>query len=342
MEFTAKQIAQFMQGEIEGDPEVKVSTLCKIEEGKEGALAFLANPKYTHYIYDTLASVVIVNDSLALERQPKATLIRVKDAYSSFASLLEMYNQYRSCRSGVSSLSFVDKTAVLGEDVYLGEFSVVEKGSSIGENSKIYPQVYVGENVHIGKNVTIFAGVKIYHDTVIGDNVIIHSGVVLGADGFGFAPLEDGTFKKIPQIGNVIIEDDVELGANTCVDRSTMGSTVIKKGTKIDNLCQLAHNVKIGQNTVMSAMTGVAGSTSIGDNCFIGGQVGFANSIKVGNRVKVGAKSAVMKNMKDDSAIQGNPAFSSRDFLKSSSVFRHLYELEKRVRELEKECKKEV
>ncbi|MDO5759453.1 MAG: UDP-3-O-(3-hydroxymyristoyl)glucosamine N-acyltransferase [Bacteroidota bacterium] len=339
MEFTALQIAQFLKGRVEGNENIKVSSLCKIEEGKEGALAFLSNPKYAHYIYDTQASVVIINEDFHLEHNVKATLIRVKDAYSSFASLLELYNQYKSQRNGISSLAFVNKEASLGEDIYLGEFAVVEKGAEIGNGSKIYPQVYIGENVKIGNNVTIYAGVKIYSDSVIGDNCILHSGVVVGADGFGFAPLEDGTFRKIPQVGNVIIEENVEIGANTCIDRSTMGSTIVKKGTKLDNLCQIAHNVKIGQNTVMSALSGVAGSTSIGDNCFIGGQSGFANSLKIGNRVKVGAKTGVLQNVKDDSVVMGVPSFSLRDFLKSAVVYKRLPELEHRIKCLEKQLK---
>ncbi len=339
MEFTALQIASFLKGKVEGDVDIKVSSLCKIEEGKQGAMAFLANPKYAHYIYDTQASIVIINEDFHLERKTKATLIRVKDAYSGFATLLELYNQHKQQRNGVSSLAFVDKEVLLGENVYIGEFSVLEKQVTLGNNTKIYPQVYVGENVKIGNNVTIFAGVKIYRDTVIGDNCIIHSGVVLGADGFGFAPLADGTFKKIPQVGNVVIEDNVEIGANTCVDRSTMGSTIVKNGTKLDNLCQIAHNVNIGQNTVMSAQTGVAGSTSIGDNCFIGGQTGFVNSIKIGNRVKIGAKSGIMQNVKDDAVIMGIPAFSMKDFFQSAVLYKKLPELEKRIRFLEQQLK---
>lgn len=339
MEFTAKQIAEFLKGRVEGNENEVVSSLCKIEEGKKGALAFLANPKYTHYIYDTDASVVIVNEDFYLEQAIKATLVRVKDAYSSFATLLEIYNQYRSLRNGVSSLAFVSDKVKLGENVYVGEFSVIEKDAVIGDDCKIYPQVYIGENVKIGNNVTIFAGVKIYHDTVIGDNCILHSGVVLGADGFGFAPLEDGTFKKIPQLGNVIIEENVEIGANTCVDRSTMGSTIVKKGTKLDNLCQIAHNVKIGENTVMSAMSGVAGSTTIGNNCLIGGQAGFVNSIKIGDRVKVGAKTGVFKNVKDDVVILGYPSAEFRPYMKSVALFNRLPELEKRISELEKQLK---
>lgn len=339
MEFKAEQIAEFLKGRVEGNKDVVVRELCKIEEGKQGALAFLANPKYTQYIYTTEASVVIVNEDFHLEQPTKATLIRVKDAYSSFATLLEIYNQYRFMRNGVSSLAFINEKAKIGHNVYIGEFSVVEKDAIIGDDCKIYPQVFIGENVKIGNNVTIFAGVKIYHDTVIGDNCILHSGCVLGADGFGFAPLEDGTFKKIPQVGNVVVESNVEIGANTCIDRSTMGSTIVSQGTKLDNLCQIAHNVKVGRNTAMSAMTGVAGSTTIGDNCFFGGQSGFANSLKIGNRVKVGAQTGVFKNIKDDSTIMGYPAFNFREFMKSTAIFQRLPELEKRIYELEKKLK---
>lgn len=339
MEFTALQIAQFLKGRVEGNQDIKVTSLCKIEEGKQGCLAFLSNPKYAKYIYETKASVVIINEDFHLEKSVEPTLIRVKDAYSSFASILELYNQYKLQRSGISSLAFVNKEAKLGENVYLGEFAVVEKGAVVGNDTKIYPQVYVGENVKIGNNVTIFAGVKIYSDSVIGDNCIIHSGVVIGADGFGFAPLSDGTFRKIPQVGNVIIEENVEIGANTCVDRSTMGSTIVKKGTKLDNLCQIAHNVKIGQNTVMSALSGVAGSTSIGDNCFIGGQSGFANSLKVGDRVKVGAKTGVLQNVEDDAVVMGNPSFALKDFLRSVTIYKRLPELEQRIRTLEQQLK---
>ena len=335
MEFTAKQIAEFLGGMVEGNPSVSVKNVCKIEEGEQNALSFLANPKYAPYLYTTKASIVIINEDFKLENPISATLIRVKDAYSAFASLLELYNQYRFSRTGVSSLAFVNDNAKIGEDCYLGEYSVIDKGAVIGQNTRIYPQVYVGENVKIGNNVTIYAGAKIYHDVVIGNNCIIHSGVVIGADGFGFAPLNDGTFKKIPQTGNVIIEDDVEIGANACVDRSTMGSTVIHKGAKIDNLCQIAHNVTVGSNTVMSAQTGLAGSTQLGSNCFVGGQVGFAGHITIGDRVQIGAQSGVMSNVKDDSKVFGSPAINPKDFMRSYTLFKKLPEMEKRLRELE-------
>lgn len=339
MEFSAKQIASLLGGKVEGDENIVANKLCKIEQGEEKGLSFLANPKYNHYLYSTKSSIVIINESFVLEDKTNATLIRVKDAYSSFAKLLGIYNEYRFNRKGISSLAFIDKEAKVDEDSYVGEFAVIEKHSTIGKGSKIYPQVYIGENVHIGENVTIYAGVKIYHDTVIKDNCILHSGVVIGADGFGFAPLADGSFAKISQIGNVILEENVEIGANATVDRATMGSTVVGKGSKIDNLCQVAHNVTIGQSTVMASQTGISGSTQIGSNCFIGGQVGFAGHIKIGDRVQIGAQSGIMGNTKDDSKIMGYPAMNARDFMKCNVVFRQLPELEKRISLLEKQLK---
>lgn len=339
MEFSAQQIAQFLQGRVEGDENIKVNNVCRIEEGVNGALAFLANPKYSKYIYDTEASVVIINEDFQLEHPTKATLIRVKDAYSAFATLLELYNSMNPARQGISSLAFVNKDAKVAENVYVGEFAVIEKGAQVGEGTQIYPQVFVGENVKIGKNVVINPGVRIYHDCVVGDNCIIHSGAVLGADGFGFAPLEDGTFKKIPQTGNVVLEDNVEIGANTCVDRSTMGSTIIKKGAKLDNLCQVAHNVVIDHDTVIAGQTGIAGSTSLGANCFIGGQCGIIGHLKVGDRVKMGAKTGVNNNVPDDAELMGHPAIKARDYMKSFVYFKKLPELEKRLAELERKLK---
>ena len=341
MEFTAEQIAQFLQGRVEGDASVKVNNVCKIEEGKQGALAFLANPKYYHYIYDTQASVVIVNEDFVLEKEVSTVLVRVKDAYSAFATLLELYNSMKNKkREGISSLSFIHKETSIEQNVYVGEFSVIEKDAHIGEGSQIYPQVFVGENVKIGKNVTIYPGVKIYHDCVIGNNCILHSGCVIGADGFGFAPLPDGSFKKIPQTGNVVLEDDVEIGANTTVDRSTMGSTILKKGVKLDNLCQIAHNVSVGNNTVMAAQTGIAGSTSIGKNCFIGGQAGVVGHVNIGDGVKMAAKTGAISNVEDNTEIMGHPHLKARDYMKSFILFKKLPELEKRIRELEKQLDK--
>jgi len=336
MEFSAKQIAQMLEGRVEGNENAVVSKLCKIEEGEEGGLSFLANPKYNHYLYSTKASIVIINEDFELEEEIKTTVIRVKDAYSCFAKLLEIYNQYRLNKSGISSLAFIDKQAEIAEDVYVGEFAVIGKGAKIGKSSKIYPHVYIGDDVKIGENVTLFAGVRIYHDTVIGNNCILHSGAVLGADGFGFAPLADGTFKKIAQIGNVVIEDDVEIGANATIDRATMGSTRVMKGTKIDNLCQLGHNVVIGQSTAMAAQTGVAGSTKIGSNCFIGGQVGFAGHIKVGDRCSIGAQAGIISDVKDEARIIGSPAMDAKAYMKSYVYFRKLEQMKNKMDDLEK------
>lgn len=336
MEFSAKQIAQMLEGRVEGNENAVVSKLCKIEEGEEGGLSFLANPKYNHYLYSTKASIVIINEDFEPEEEIKTTVIRVKDAYSCFAKLLEIYNQYRLNKSGISSLAFIDKQAEIAEDVYVGEFAVISKGAKIGKGSKIYPHVYIGDDVKIGENVTLFAGVRIYHDTVIGNNCILHSGAVLGADGFGFAPLADGTFKKIAQIGNVVIEDDVEIGANATIDRATMGSTKVMKGTKIDNLCQLGHNVVIGQSTAMAAQTGVAGSTKIGSNCFIGGQVGFSGHIKVGDRCSIGAQAGIISDIKDEARIIGSPAIDAKAYMKSYVYFRKLEQMKNKMDELEK------
>lgn len=336
MEFSAKQIAQMLEGRVEGNENAVVSKLCKIEEGEEGGLSFLANPKYNHYLYSTKASIVIINEDFEPEEEIKTTVIRVKDAYSCFAKLLEIYNQYRLNKSGISSLAFIDKQAEIAEDVYVGEFAVISKEAKIGKGSKIYPHVYIGDDVKIGENVTLFAGVRIYHDTVIGNNCILHSGAVLGADGFGFAPLADGTFKKIAQIGNVVIEDDVEIGANATIDRATMGSTKVMKGTKIDNLCQLGHNVVIGQSTAMAAQTGVAGSTKIGSNCFIGGQVGFAGHIKVGDRCSIGAQAGIISDVKDEARIIGSPAMDAKAYMKSYVYFRKLEQMKNKMDDLEK------
>lgn len=336
MEFSAKQIAQMLEGRVEGNENAVVGKLCKIEEGEEGGLSFLANSKYNHYLYSTKASIVIINEDFEPEEEIKTTVIRVKDAYSCFAKLLEIYDQYRLNKNGISSLAFIDKQAEIAEDVYVGEFAVISKGAKIGKGSKIYPHVYIGDDVKIGENVTLFAGVRIYHDTVIGNNCILHSGAVLGADGFGFAPLADGTFKKIAQIGNVVIEDDVEIGANATIDRATMGSTKVMKGTKIDNLCQLGHNVVIGQSTAMAAQTGVAGSTKIGSNCFIGGQVGFSGHIKVGDRCSIGAQAGIISDIKDEARIIGSPAIDAKTYMKSYVYFRKLEQMKNKMDELEK------
>ncbi|MCE1167961.1 MAG: UDP-3-O-(3-hydroxymyristoyl)glucosamine N-acyltransferase [Sphingobacteriia bacterium] len=337
MEFSAQQIAALLSGTVEGDPEIKVSQLSKIEEGKPGTLSFLANPLYTQYIYTTAASIVIVSDKFIAEKEIASTLIRVADPYASFATLLDLYNKLRNDKKGVSKLAHISDTAVVGEDIYVGEFSVIGDYVKLGNNVKIYPQAYIGDNTIIGDNTTIYAGVKIYSDTVIGNNCTVHSGTVIGADGFGFAPQQGDTFKKVAQIGNVVIEDWVEIGANTCIDRATLGSTVIKRGVKLDNLIQVAHNVEIGNNTVIAAQTGISGSTHIGANCMFGGQVGIAGHLKIADEVKMAAQSGVASSVKTKGAvIMGAPAIDAHAYQRAYVVFKQLPELEKRLRELER------
>ena len=287
MKFKASQIAEILEGTIVGNPDAEVSELAKIEEGKDGSLTFLSNPKYTSYIYSTKASITIVNDSFEADQTVSTTLIKVKDAYKAFSTLLEYYNQVKLRKSGIEQPSYISATAKYGEDVYLGAFTYLGENVKIGKNVKIYPYAYVGDNTVIGDNSTLFAGVKVYSETVIGKNVTLHGGAIVGADGFGFSPNEKGEYTKVPQIGNVIIEDDVDVGAGTTIDRATLGSTIIRKGVKLDNHIQIAHNVEIGENTVIAAQTGVAGSTKIGKNCIIGGQVGIVGHITIGDRVKI-------------------------------------------------------
>ena len=339
MKFTAEQIASLLGGEIVGDKNVVVSSLCKIEQGTQNAMSFLSNPKYEHYIYDTQASVVIVNKDFVPEKEVKTTMIKVDDAYACFAKVLDLYNEFLLNKTGISSLSFISKTATMGQDAYVGEFAFIGEGVKMGKNVKIYPHAYVGDNVVIGDNVTLFSGARIYHLCVIGNGCVINSGAIIGADGFGYAPLEDGSFKKIAQIGNVVLEDNVEIGANTTIDRATMGSTLIKKGVKLDNLIQVAHNVIIDENTVIAAQTGLAGSTKIGKNCFIGGQVGFSGHITIGNNVKIGAQSGIMSNVKDNSSLFGYPAWEARSYMKSYSAFRKLPALLEKIDALEKKIK---
>ena len=302
MEFSAQQIADFLHGEIIGDNQVKVNNLSKIEEGKPGTLTFLANPKYTHHIYTTQASIVLVNRDFEPEQKIKATLIKVNDAYSCLAQLLNLVNQARPEKKGIDKDTCIAASATISQSVYIGAFAYVSENVKVGENVKIYPQVYIGDNVTIGDNTILYPGVKIYHDCVIGKNCIIHAGAVIGADGFGFAP-HNGIYVKIAQIGNVIIEDQVEIGANTTIDRATMGSTIVRKGAKLDNLIQVAHNVEIGENTVMAAQVGVAGSTKIGSHCMVGGQVGFAGHITIGDRVNIGAQSGIPNHVSSDASI---------------------------------------
>jgi len=324
MKFTAAQIAGILEGEVVGNPNAEVFKLSKIEEGTEGSLTFLANPKYINYIYSTQATITIVNNSFEPEQEITTTLIKVEDAYKSFSKLLEYYNQVKLMKSGIEQPSVISEGVTYGSDLYLGSFCYVGKNVSIGDNVKIYPNTFIGDNVTIGDNCVFFAGVRIYSETVIGNRCTIHSGTIIGSDGFGFAPQEDGTYVKVPQIGNVIIEDDVEIGACTTVDRATLGSTVIRKGVKLDNHIQVAHNVEIGENTVIAAQTGIAGTTKIGKNCLIGGQVGFAGHLVIGDGVKIQAQSGIGKNLEAGEVVQGSPAFNYGDFAKSFVHFRNL------------------
>ena len=324
MKFTAEQIAGILEGEVIGNPSAEVHKLSKIEEGTEGSLTFLSNPKYQNYIYTTQATITIVNKSFEAEQPISSTLIRVEDAYQSFSKLLEYYNQVKLMKSGIEQPSVISENVTYGTDLYLGSFCYVGKNVIIGNNVKIYPNTFIGDNVTIGNNCVFFAGVRIYSETEIGDNCVIHSGTIVGSDGFGFAPHDDGTYSKIPQIGNVILEDDVEVGSCTTIDRATMGSTVIRKGVKLDNQIQIAHNVEIGEHTVIAAQTGIAGSTKIGRNCMIGGQVGISGHLTIGDNVRIQAQSGIGKNIKEGEIIQGSPAFNYGDFSKSYVHFKNL------------------
>jgi len=337
MEFTARQIADLLQGRVEGDPDIRVSALSKIEEGKPGTLTFLANPLYTPHIYTTAASIVITGDDFQFDKPISSTLIRVTDAYGSFAKLLEIYNTIRRNKSGIESNSFIDPSAQLGDGCYIGAFAYIGKDARIGNRVKIYPGCYIGDNVTIGDESTLFPGVKVYSDCVLGKDVHVHAGVVIGSDGFGFQP-NDGSYKKVAQIGNVIIEDHVEIGANCSIDRATLGSTIIRKGVKLDNLIQIAHNVEIGENTVIAAQTGIAGSAKIGSNCMIGGQVGIVGHIQIADGTKIAAQSGVGSSITQPGEIlQGSPAFGIGDYKRSYVHFRKLPELEQQVRELRKQ-----
>ncbi|QLE02773.1 UDP-3-O-(3-hydroxymyristoyl)glucosamine N-acyltransferase [Galbibacter sp. BG1] len=336
MKFTATQIAGILEGEIVGDPEVEVSKLSKIEEGTEGSLTFLANPKYTSYIYSTRASITIVNKSFKVEQEISTTLIKVEDAYKSFSKLLEYYNQVKLNKTGIEQPVFLSETATYGKELYMGAFTYVGDNVKIGENVKIYPNVYIGDNVSIGDNVIIFAGAKIYSESIVGKNCVIHSGCVIGADGFGFSPNENGEFQKVPQTGNVILEDYVDIGAGTTIDRATLGSTIIRRGVKLDNQIQIAHNVEIGENTVIAAQTGIAGSTKIGKNCMIGGQVGIVGHIVIGDRVRIQAQSGIGRNIKDEEVLQGSPALNYGDYNKSYVHFKNLPKVVDRINQLEK------
>ena len=336
MKFTAAQIAGILDGEVFGNPDAEVYKLAKIEEGTTGSLTFLANTKYANYLYSTSATIVIVNKSYELENEVKATLIKVDDADSSFSKLLEYYNQVKLMKSGIEQPSVISEGVTYGDDLYLGSFCYIGKNVSIGNNVKIYPNSFIGDNVTIGDNCVFFAGVRIYSETEIGNHVTIHSGTIIGSDGFGFAPLEDGSFSKIPQIGNVVIEDYVEIGSCSTIDRATLGTTYIRKGAKLDNQIQVAHNVEIGENTVIAAQTGIAGSTKIGKNCMIGGQVGIAGHITIGDFVKIQAQSGIGKSLKDGEVVQGSPAFNYGDFAKSFVHFRNLPKIVNEIEELKK------
>ena len=334
-------IAGFLNGTVEGDPDTTVSAFAGIEEGHPGALSFLANPKYEKHLYDTASSIVIVNKSQALEHPVKCTLIRVDDAYRSFAALLEMYASAASPeKTGREEPVFVADTATLGENIFIGAFTYIAGNAKIGNNVKLHQQVYIGENVTIGDNTIIYPGVKIYRDCKIGKDCVFHSGAVIGADGFGFAPQTGTDFKKVPQIGNVVIEDLVEIGANTCIDRATMGSTIIRRGVKLDNLIQIGHNVEIDENTVIAAQTGIAGSCRLGKNCMIAGQVGFAGHLSVADGVKIGAQSGLNSSIKQPNAVLlGSPVTNYQDCIKSYVLIRRLPDLKKKIDDLERQMK---
>ena len=338
MQFTAQQIALLVSGTIQGNPDTTVTSFGKIEEAEAGQLSFLANPKYEEYLYTTKASLVIVNENLQLQKNITATLVRVKDAYSAFATLLTTYQNVKAQqKKGIETPSHIASSATLGTDVFVGACAYIGEKVSIGNNTKIFPGAYIAENVFIGNNTTIHAGVKIYEDCVIGNDVIIHAGTVIGSDGFGFAPQPDGSYQKVPQIGNVIIEDQVEIGANTTIDRATMGSTIIKKGVKLDNLIQIAHNVEIGSQTVIAAQTGISGSTKLGQKIMIGGQAGIAGHLTIANGVKIAGGAGVTKNLDGEGkSYAGFPAEDAKQSLKAQVYTRQLPELEKRVKELEK------
>ena len=342
MKFSANQISELLQGTLEGNGETSVSTLSKIEEGKRGSLSFLANPKYIEYIYDTQASIVIVGNDFVAEKEltHNPTLIRVADAYGAFGKLLEMYNQVKNNKVGIASSAIVSESASIGENVYLGENVVIGDNAKIADGVKIFPNSFVGDNALIGENTTVFAGARVYSETQIGKECVIHSGTILGADGFGFVPNSENNYKKVPQIGNVVIEDHVEIGANSCIDRATLGSTYIRKGVKLDNLIQVAHNVDIGENTVIAAQTGIAGSTKIGKNCMIGGQVGIVGHIKIAEEVKIAAQSGIGNSIEQKGAIvQGSPSIPIGDYKRSYVMFRKLPDMASHIRTLEKQLK---
>lgn len=336
MKFTAEQIATILDGEIVGNPNEEVFKLSKIEEGEKGSLTFLSNPKYQPYLYTTNASIAIVNKSFHPEKELKTTLIKVENAYKSFSKLLEFYNEVKNNKLGRETPSFISDSVKIGNNEYIGAFTYIGENVTIGNNVKIYPNCYIGDNTKIGDNCVLFSGVKVYSETQIGNHCKIHSNCTIGSDGFGFAPNAEGHYVAIPQIGNVIIEDYVDIGAGATIDRATLGSTIIRQGVKLDNQIQIAHNVEIGKNTVIAAQTGVAGSTKIGENCMIGGQVGIVGHLVIGNGVKIQAQSGISKNMKDNEVVQGTPAFGYGDFNKSYVYFKNLPKIVATVNKIEK------
>lgn len=340
MEFKVKDIAMILNGTVEGDGEMKLHNISKIDQGVPGTLSFLSNPAYTKYIYTTEASAVIVSREFRPEETLNCALIRVDDPYQSLAKLLEMYQQFKPSKKGIEQPSFVSSSAKLGEDIYLGAFAYIADGATIGDNVKIYPHVYIGDNVVIGNNTTLYSGVKIYADCKVGADCILHSGVVIGADGFGFAPTAEGPFSKIAQVGNVIIEDLVEIGANTCVDCATMGSTIVHRGVKLDNLIQIAHNAEVGENTVIAGQTGVAGSSKVGKNCMIGAQVGVSGHLTIGDNVRLGGQAGIMTNIPDNATMIGSPVQDHKDFMRSMAIFRKLPQMSGDVSDLKKWMKR--
>ncbi len=337
MNFTAATIAEFLKGEVEGNPDATVNDISKIEEGKPGTLSFLANPKYEKYIYDTQSSVIIVNADFKLQKEISPTLVRVENAYESFAALLRLYEQSKPRKSGISNMASISASASLGKELYVGEFTVVSEHAQIGDGVQLYPQVYVGDHVKIGEGSILHPGVKIYEGCEIGAHCVIHAGAIIGGDGFGFAPNQENNYEKIPQVGKVIIEDHVEIGANTTVDRATMGATILRKGVKLDNLVMIAHNVEVDENTVIAAQSGISGSTKVGKNCMFGGQVGLIGHIKIASGVKIAAQSGITKDIKEEGiVIQGSPAFEFGPYQRSYLLFRNLPKIKDQINELEK------
>lgn len=335
--FSAQQIAAVLNGTIEGNSEVHVNDFSKIEEGRPGTLTFLANPKYTHHIYTTQASIVLVNDDFVADKPVQPTLVRVANAYSALAVLMDMVEKSKPVKSGIESLAYVSEQAQVGENAYIGGYAYVDRGAKLGDNVQIYPHVYVGEGVEVGDNTILYSGAKIYAGVKIGKNCVIHSGAVIGSDGFGFAPDADRVYQKIPQMGTVIVEDDVEIGANTTIDRAVMDATIIRKGVKLDNLVQIAHNVEIGENTVMAAQVGISGSSKIGKNCMFGGQVGIGGHISIGDDCSIGAQSGIISNTPANSKILGAPAIPVKDFFRSSVVFPKLPDMYRQLNKMQKE-----